>query len=174
MKKLLLTIIVTFLSSNIFANTLDFKSDGKMVKSFSTKEITQGHFEKIKASELTLFNAWRGYERTYVGYNFFDVLDSVYSEKWRKAQMIKFIATDGFVLKSTIQAMLKASEGRIGFLAYKEKNMKGFSHFKKGEKEIDPGPFYLVWSNFHKGDKVSYGDILQWPYQLTEIEISRD
>ena len=67
--------------------------------------------------------------------------------------------------------MIKASAGKTGLISYKEKDKPGFTFVKKGEKEIDPGPFYLVWSNFNDKDKATYGDALKWPYQLKEINI---
>ena len=67
--------------------------------------------------------------------------------------------------------MIKASAGKTGLISYKEKDKSGFTFVKKGEKEIDPGPFYLVWSNFNDKDKATYGDALKWPYQLKEINI---
>ena len=42
---------------------------------------------------------------------------------------------------------------------------------KRGDKEIDPGPFYLVWSNFKETDHAAYSDVLKWPYQLVEINV---
>jgi hypothetical protein len=56
-------------------------------------------------------------------------------------------------------------------MAFKEKNQKGLSTFKKGDKEIDPNPFYLVWNNFSESDKGSHGDALKWPFQLMEIQL---
>lgn len=169
--KFSILILFLFLSQAAFANKLDFKNDGKIVKSFSPNEISQEKLEKINSTEIKLYNPWRGYEKTYVGYEFFKILDSIYGEKWRKSATIKFIAQDGYTSISNIQSMIKASTGKTGLISYKEKDKSGFTLVKKGEKEIDPGPFYLVWSNFNDGDKATYGDALKWPYQLKEIDI---
>jgi hypothetical protein len=67
--------------------------------------------------------------------------------------------------------LLKAAAGRVGLLAYKEKNKEGFTTFTKKKQEIDPGPLYLVWSNFTAKDKFSHGDELKWPYQLKTIAL---
>jgi len=170
MKALLLAVLL--LPGSAFAGTLDFKRNGKVVKSFSVEEVRQGKLGKTKVVEAELFNAWRGYSRVYVGYDFFKVLDAVYGKKWRKSTMIKFVATDGYLSHSNTKPMLKAAAGKTGLISYKEKDKEGFTVFKKGDKEIDPGPLYLVWSNFSESDRAAYADILKWPYQLKEIDVA--
>ena len=169
--KLFLTCIALIFSINLFGNTLDFKLNGKIIKSFPNDKIIKGKLNNISSTELTLYNAWRGYTRTYIGYDFFKILDSIYGNNWKNSKTIKFLAIDGYVSLSNTQAMIKASSGKTGFISYKEKNKNGFTFVTKGNKEINPGPFYLVWTNFNDSDKATYGDILKWPYQLKEIDI---
>jgi len=169
--KLFLASILFIFSINLFANTLNFKLNGKTVMSFPHDKIIQGKLNKINSTEMTLYNAWRGYTRTYIGYDFFKVLDSVFGNYWRNSKTIKFMAIDGYVSISNIQAMIKASSGKTGLLSFKEKNKNGFTFVTKGSKEINPGPYYLVWTNFNDSDKATYGDVLKWPYQLMEIDI---
>ncbi len=67
--------------------------------------------------------------------------------------------------------MLSYAKGKSGFIAYTETGKNGFSKFNLKEKTIDPGPFYLVWSNFSNDDKASHGDHLKWPYQLETVNL---
>ena len=59
----------------------------------------------------------------------------------------------------------------MGLISYKEKGSSGFTKFLRKEKQVDPGPIYLVWSNFSEKDKASHGDALKWPYQLKVIDV---
>ena len=66
---------------------------------------------------------------------------------------------------------LISKKKHIGILSFKEEDSDGFTSFKRGELDVDPGPYYLVWTKFSNKDKAEYGDILKWPYQLTEINL---
>lgn len=167
----LLTLIFIFFSFNAFASSLTFKENGKVLNTTTIESIKQGSLAGVKKTEVTFYNPWRKNGFTYNGYDLFSVLTSVYGEKWKSASVIKLIAQDGYASISNIKAMIKAAEGKSGILAYSEKNQKGFSLVKRGERKIDPGPLYLIWTGFKKGNKVTYGDALKWPYQLKEIEI---
>jgi hypothetical protein len=153
--------------------TFILKSD--RVTSFSYKQINSGElrskFGTIKSNEIKLFNVFRGYEKIYTGYDFFELLNIVFGESWKTSQRIIFISKDGYQQFSTIYKMINSAEGKRGFLAFKEKDKKGFSTFFKNGKEVDPGTYYLVWSNFSEMDKANHADNLKWPYRIKSIEI---
>ena len=136
---------------------------------FSSKLVFEG--QEIKAVKIKLYNVFRGQEKAYEAYNFYQLLDAIYGKSWRLKEKISFTSIDGYHQVSLISPMLKASETKIGYLAFREGNLKGFEPFQKSGKKIDPAPLYLVWSNFTDKDKASHGDIIKWPYQLIEINI---
>ena len=158
-----------------FAKNLVFKSDGKVKTTFKSKKFSSGRVTvkgiEIGSVDKTLINAWRGYERTYRGYSFYELLDGIYGKDWRKAKKIVFVASDGYRQMAKIKNMLKASARKSGYIAFTETGKKGFSKFRRGDKIIDPGPFYLVWSGFNRTDQAKHSDILKWPYQLKTINI---
>ena len=94
-----------------------------------------------------------------------------YGKKWRKSKRVSFKALDGYTQVIATSKMLKAAKGKKGLIAYKEKDREGFTPVKRKEKTVDPGPLYLVWSNFTEKEKASHGDALKWPYQLKSIEV---
>ncbi len=128
--------------------------------------------QTAKLEEMKIYNPWRKYERIYVGYNFFSLLESSFGKDWTTSKSLKFIAIDGYIQVVKTKDMLKASINKTGFIAVKEKGRQGFSAFKKGKREVDPGPFYLLWNGFKTDDKVTHGDALKWPFQLKEIHIT--
>lgn len=158
------------------SSEVSFKKDGKTLYTLMLSE-TQARFltigkQKLSSKKIPLHNVWRGYQKTYVGYELYTLLDSVYGKEWKnKAKRVNFIALDGYRQSVTIEKMLKASKNKTGLLSYKEDDNNGFTSFKRGSKTINPGPFYLVWSNFTQEDKVKHKDALKWPYQLKAIDL---
>ncbi len=164
----LLSLLASF---HLFSATLEFKKDSGSFKSVTLSEMKTGKVFNINSQEVSLYNIWRKDTKTYEGYAFYELLNYVYGKSWKDAKFITFKALDGYTVGTEVKAMLEASSGRAGFVSYKEKGKKGFTMAKKGKKVIDPGPFYLVWSNFKEGDKAAHVDALKWPYQLKEVDI---
>lgn len=171
---IILALLFTQLSL-LHADELTFTLKKTKVLSISLKEIKKGNLsvktQELKKSDMKLFNVFRGYERTYEGYELFSFLDAVYGSTWRSHNKITFIAQDGYRQMALISSMLDASKGKNGYLAYGEKGTQGFTLVEKEGKKIDPAPIYLVWTNFSQTDKASHGDVLKWPYQLVSIDI---
>ena len=151
--------------------SLKFLKNGNAVGEYSLSDAKTGTVQNLKSIEIELFNAWRNYTKIYVGYEFYNVLNKIYGKNWIQQKTISFKSLDGYRVEVKISEMLKSSKGKTGLIAYQEKGRSGFTLVKKGEQNIDPGPFYLVWSNFKVGDKATYGDTLKWPYQLVEIDL---
>ena len=172
MKSLLILLVAPLF---LFATELIFKVDGKEVKVFNASQIKSGLLKGessfVGTYDLTLFNAWRRYHRTYRGYDFYELLDSVFGKDWRSYKKIQFKSLDGYEQSVRIKNMLKSSKGKSGLLAYTESGKKGFTPYYKKNKVIDPAPYYLVWSHFSNEDKATHGDNLKWPYQLIQIEL---
>ncbi len=172
-----LVLLLLILVSNAFANDLIFKQDGKIIKKISLADLKTGKIEfnkkSVSAVDKNVFNAWRGYEKTYRGYSLYDLLDLVYGADWNKNKKLIFTALDEYKQISRIHRMLESAKGKMGLIAYTEVGQDGFTKFNRGEKSIDPGPIYLVWTNFKESDKATHGDHLKWPYQLSTIELTK-
>lgn len=162
-------------SFNLKSAELVFKKEGEATFTVSLDQLRSKKIEAphgtLRASDVKIFNVFRGYERVYEGYDLFDLLDAVYGKDWRKAKRISFSALDGYSQVASISKMLAAAKSKNGLLAFSEKGKNGFTPFEKENKKIDLGPLYLVWTNFTEEDKASHADILKWPYQLTLINI---
>jgi hypothetical protein len=67
---------------NLFANEITFKIYGKVVKEFSESKINscllKVNVSFIRSIDKTLFNTWRRYERIYIAYSFYELLDGIY------------------------------------------------------------------------------------------------
>ena len=174
MKLIFLTLII-FFTTRVFCEDLLFNLDGKQVEKVLLKKIQTGKIQfkngEISAHSIKLFNVFRGYEKTYEGYDFYELLDLVYGKTWKQKEKITFTSLDGYHQIALISAMLNLTKNKVGYLAFKEKDQKGFTPVIKDGVKIDPGPLYLVWTHFSVSDKASHGDIIKWPYQLSAIDI---
>lgn len=156
-------------------DTLTINYGKERVKKLSKADFKKGLIllnEKYVGSvDMTLYNAWRDYYRTYRGYSLRELLNAQFGDSWKKARLMTFVAADGYRQTSKISDLLKAMEKHEGIVAYTETGKDGFSSIKKPGKSISLEPFYLVWSGFQKGTKAKHQDLLKWPYQLVEIKL---
>ena len=175
MSKIFFSILFLCLGLNCYGANLYFKMDGKEVAYFSLKQFKKGElrgkYGVVKVQEKKIYNAFRGYKRIYLGFDFFKLLDVVYGVTWHTKKRIIFKASDNYQQISLIAKMQEAANDKIGLMAFTEKNRRGFTKIEKNGKTIDPGPFYLVWSNFKESQIATHADPLKWPYNLSIIEI---
>lgn len=179
--KFILLITAMTLCFCSFGEDLVFKLNGKVVKSFPYKSLNTGEVghnnRNVGSVDKTIFNPIKGYERTYRGYDLYEILDVVYGNSWREAKMIKFHALDNYKQITSVKKMLaEAGNDRRGYISFKETGKRGeerFSTYVRNGKKVILGPYYLIWSGFKRGDKVSTKDHMKWPYQLKTVEISK-
>ncbi len=167
----LITIILLSLSCTLFGSELQFLKDGKNLRNIPLDKVKSHKLKSLKSQNVKIYNVFRKDTKVYRGYDFFKLLDQTYGKEWRKSKRISFKALDGYTQVIATEKMLKAAKGKMGLIAYSEKYRINLSKIERKGKEVDPGPYYLVWSNFTKKDKASHGHPLKWPYQLHSIEI---
>lgn len=95
-----------------------------------------------------------------------DVLDLGFGERWRGDDYPEavFIASDGY---QGLGSSNKLGEPG-GYVAFADLDVDvGWEPMGKGQ--INPGPFYIVWSGAEQGAAQAY----PWPWQLAEISILR-
>ncbi len=153
-----------FFSFAVCAQTLEFRLDGKTLRKAELPHLKQ------KEEARDVYNVFRGYKRTYLGRDFSALMGEVYGADWVKKKKVQFLALDGYGQISLVPGIV--SSKHKGFLAWGEKGQQGFTPVIKGDKSIDPGPFYLVWDGYAETDKGSHGDNLKWPYQLGVINLT--
>jgi mono/diheme cytochrome c family protein len=72
-------------------------------------------------------------------------------------------ARDGYTRTASGAQLL----GGGGFLAFADAEHPSAGFFPIDRRQVDPGPFYLVWQGEGRGDT----HLWPWPYQLVEIEV---
>lgn len=147
------------------AQSIDFYSGAQKIKTLPLSELKD-------LKDYDLYNPFRHYQKKYFGVDLFNLLTDVYGSKWKSGTTIKFVAIDGFIQMASIKKMLLESQKHQGVLSVGEDGKKGFSTFKKKGKDLDPGPYYIVWTGFDLKSKADYSHVLKWPFQLKSIIIS--
>jgi mono/diheme cytochrome c family protein len=85
---------------------------------------------------------------------------------WRDAELL-LRARDGYV-RPAAGARLAEEGGYLAFADAALTNGPRPAWEPIDRRQVDPGPFYLVWARPHQRDVHRY----PWPYQLVEIEIA--
>lgn len=79
------------------------------------------------------------------------------------AEEVLFRALDGYVKPASRDRLREDG----GFVAFRDLE-RGEGFAPMGERKLDPGPFYVVWTKAEQRDTHHY----PWPYQLAAIELT--
>lgn len=175
---LLLLSFMTVGQAYAASKTLKLKKNGQLVKTITLSQDAQGNitsdYNELGMMERDLYNVWRKAEKSYKGYDFMSLMVWTYgAREFHDAKKIVFKTKDGYQPVMTIKEYQNAllSNFKWGLVAFTEVGKQGFTDFDKNGLEVNPGPFYLVWTGYEKGDVASHGDVYKSPYQLTEINL---
>jgi mono/diheme cytochrome c family protein len=141
---------------------LRFERDGKLVKTLSLAEIRTGCGEQ--RVEVAV-DPYYGRAKTFLASPLACVIQQGFGKPAASFRGENFFlrALDGYV-KPAIGERL-AEPG--GWLAFGDAARAG-GWEPIDRRQVDPGPFYLVWSGPEQGDPHRH----PWPYQLAAIEIA--
>lgn len=174
--KFLSLIMLGLLSVNtVMAETVDFYLEQTKVKTFDSTEFQKGEIavndKTLNAEKAEIYNPYRKYTKTYQGYDFIALLDQVYGTSWREARSIRFVDAEGYFHNALVKNLIKGAKDYPGYLAYKESDKAGFTEYKMAGKNMNPGPFYLVWKKFETRSIANYSDDLKWTSQLKAVYV---
>ena len=147
-------------SSLAQAATLEFLRDGEVVRRMETTALTATCGVRTIDVDDPYYEARKRYRACPLA----AVVEAGFgAPAGRLEGDVLFRALDGYVKPSTLARV--AEDG--GFVAFGEADRaEGFA--KMGRRELDPGPFYVVWTKPGQRDDHTY----PWPYQLAAIELA--
>jgi cytochrome c2 len=95
------------------------------------------------------------------------LLDKVYGDKWRKAELVMFVCADGYrnpveVSRITAHAAWLAVARNDGDFELTEKHPQ--------QKQVELGPLFLIWDTLHDADSKARG-LEGWPYQVVGLDL---
>lgn len=130
---------------------------GGVKKTHSLSELKS----KLKSVTVSVNDTVYHQQKTYDGFLLNDFL-ALSGPIPADSDEIVFTAIDGY----TPSIAMKKAKDHHPVLTYAE---HGKSHYEKvvqGKATLDPGPFYVVWS-----DESGVGEEYPWPYQIASIEL---
>lgn len=118
---------------------------------------------KLKIHEIEFFHPAYGKQKKYEGFTLSDVTTLGFGDKWKSPDYtdIEFVALDGY---ESITGISKVNEPG-GYIVFKELGQGGWEPI--GDKEANPGPFYIVWT----GEEQTTANEYPWPWQLARINL---
>ena len=144
---------------------LRFERDGKLVRALSRAELEA----RCGTQRVEIEDAYYGRRKTYLAFPLACVLEQGFGKPVATLTAENFFlrALDGYV-KPASGARLAEPGGWLAFadVEFTRGDAPGWEPIDR--RQVDPGPFYLVWSGESQRDAHRY----PWPYQLAAIEIA--
>ena len=143
---------------------LEFARDGEVVQRLDRKALEQG----CGVTTIEIDDPYYGRRMSYVACPLLRVLEMGFGGSAPQLAANDYLlrARDGYVKPATGKRLVEA--GGYLALADAQREKEGLAGWAPiDRKQVDPAPFYVVWSEPGQHDTNLY----PWPYQLARIEI---
>ena len=163
MKKYLALILIIFVAVISYAEeespSLKFLVSGKVIEEVSLIELK----DKLKIHKIEFSDPIYEKEKRYGGFELRDVLQFGFGDEWKSSEFtdVAFEALDGYVSVSSISKLKEAG----GYIVFSDLDFEDWEPVSI--KQVNPGPFYLVWTGKEQTMKNEY----PWPWQLASINL---
>ncbi len=139
---------------------LSFVRDGRIVNRWDRAEFLQ----QCRPQRVSVSDPYHEMEKSYLACPIRDVLERGFELDTATLQDQQFLleARDGFVRPAPGHQLLEAG----GYLAFGEAEVGHWQPIDR--RQVDPGPYYMVWEGSEKSDPHRY----PWPFQLVEIRMA--
>lgn len=142
---------------------IEFKLKGGQIKSFTLAQL-QKQFGTEKVTVLEEHEEKK--QKTYLAIPLQPILMSVYGDAMPGLDEVLFTCLDGYQPSIALTKVV----GHRNWLAYANADGSPFRFKDKTGKEIEYGPFYLIWDNVRDPLIKAEGDE-DWPYQLSSVDL---
>jgi len=141
---------------------LRFERDGALVRSLSRDEITA----RCGVTRVQVADPYYARAKTYLACPLACVIEQGFGKPVSAYQGENFFlrARDGYVKPASGERLAEPG----GWLAFADAEQPGTGWEPIDRRQVDPGPYYLVWSGPDQADPHRH----PWPYQLVAIEIA--
>lgn len=155
----ILIIICLFISAS-FAQEINFAGKGKV----SLEQLKKN----FKVHEVEVFNFYIRRLETYYAFSLKEILNNIYSIKWKNYSHIKVEAHDQYIGYIDVFKFRFS----VPFLAFKKKYSSNFQTVLDYNEVLDLGDFFIIWKeNYKEGDlKRTH----HWVYKVKEIELLKN
>jgi mono/diheme cytochrome c family protein len=163
---LIAIIMVSLLIINIVQGkdsiTSEYPSLKFLISGEIVKDIDLSNLEKnIEVHKIKFYDPQYKKDKKYEGFALQDILQFGFGDNWNSSDYtdVAFEALDGYTSVSTLA---KVSEPG-GYIVFKDLEYEDWEPISI--KEVNPGPFYLVWT----GKDQTTANEYPWPWQLSSI-----
>jgi mono/diheme cytochrome c family protein len=141
---------------------LRFEREGALVRSLSRSEITA----RCGSTRVEVADPYHGKAKTYLACPLACVLELGFGKPVASYRGENFFlrARDGYVKPASGERLSEPG----GWLAFADAGRSDGGFDPIDRQQVDPGPFYAVWSGPGQSDPHRY----PWPYQLVAIEMA--
>lgn len=147
------------------STNVEFKTDGKTVKSLSVEELRT----IVPVVSLKVFEAHEKKDRVYRAIPVRPVFDKIFGKDWEKAQEVIFTSIDGYQPSIPVAKFL----AHDAYLAFAHDGSEPFTMINtlQNNEKVPLGPLYLIWDNLHSQALLESG-ASDMPYQIKTIALS--
>lgn len=163
MKRFFMIIIVLLVSATSWAEqddpSLKFLVSGELVKEYKLSQLK----DLLQTREINFTDLQYRKEKSYKGFSLHDILQLGFGDLWKSSDYTDaaFAALDGY---TAITNILKLRESGA-YIVYQDLDYKNWEPVSI--REVNPGPFYLVWTGKDQNTASGY----PWPWQLASIDL---
>jgi len=140
--------------------TLEFSLKGEPVDTLDLEQLSS----ELTVHDIELYDPHYEKPKRFRAFAIADVMDAGYGDRWRSPDIseVVFVATDGYRALSQSAKLTEAG----GYLAFEDLDQStGWEPISR--REVNPGPFYLVWL----GEQQTTANAYPWPWQLARIDL---
>jgi mono/diheme cytochrome c family protein len=139
--------------------SLKFLKSGELVKELSLSELK----DKLKTHKIKFLDLMHQKQKSYKAFTLQDVVRLGFGEGLNNPEFTDaaYQALDGYVSVSSISKLKEPG----GYIVYEDLDFEDWEPISI--KQVNPGPFYLVWTGKDQTTQNEY----PWPWQLVSIDL---
>lgn len=139
--------------------SLKFEISGGLIKEYNLDQLR----DELNPHRIEFVDPHYGKKKRYEAFALQDVLQLGFGDKWESPQYtdVAFGALDGYTAIANISKLFDIG----GYIVYTDLDYSNWQPISN--RQIRPGPFYLVWT----GEEQTAANEYPWPWQLASIDL---
>jgi mono/diheme cytochrome c family protein len=146
------------------AQEITFKDHGRVVRTATLEELKK----QVPQQKIKIWDHNEQTEITFTAFPAAAFFDSVYGDKWRKAEELLFTCVDGYQPSIPL-----ARFGQYAaYFAFGREGATAFTLINNTEKGrlAQLSPLYLIWDTI-RAPEIKQSEVVSWPYQLKAFDL---